>query len=108
MLKLSKVANLMATKKPAKSAVKPAAKLVEWQYAVTDWGEAGAAFLSSQGDERNAQKDILCDSLDYLCPISAFLIGNRKVKETGVFTTDITFVRVGSDGAKMPLVEGRS
>ncbi len=29
-------------------------------------------------------------------------------EETGVFTTDITFVRIGADGAKMPIGEGRS
>ena len=27
-------------------------------------------------------------------------------EETGVFTTDITFVRIGADGAKMPIEEG--
>ena len=29
-------------------------------------------------------------------------------EETGVFTTDITFVRIGSDGAKMPIGEEHS
>ena len=32
----------------------------------------------------------------------------QSSEETGVFTTDITFVRIGADGAKMPIVEGRS
>ena len=34
-------------------------ELVEWQYAVIDGGDAGAAFLGSQGDIWDAQKDIL-------------------------------------------------
>ena len=53
-------------------------ELVEWQYAVIDGGEAGAAFLGSQGDEWDAQKDILCDTLGSLCAISIFLIGNAR------------------------------
>lgn len=55
-------------------------ELIEWQYAVIDGGEAGAAFLGSQGDEWDAQKDILCDTLGALCAVSAFLITNRKDK----------------------------
>ena len=47
-------------------------ELVEWQYAVIDGGEAGAAFLGSQGDEWDAQKDILCDTLGAICAIAAF------------------------------------
>ena len=38
-------------------------ELVEWWYAVVNGGEAGAAFLGSQGDVWDAQKDILCDTL---------------------------------------------
>lgn len=49
-------------------------ELVEWQYAVIDGGEAGAAFLGSQGDEWDAQKDILCDTLGALCAVTAFLV----------------------------------
>ena len=48
-------------------------ELVEWQYAVIDGGEAGAAFLGSQGDEWDAQKDILCDTLGALCAVAIFL-----------------------------------
>lgn len=37
-------------------------ELVEWIYAVIDGGTVGAAFLGSQGDIWDAQKDILCDT----------------------------------------------
>lgn len=53
-------------------------ELVEWQYAVIDGGEAGAAFLGSQGDEWDAQKDIFCDTLGALCSVTAFMFSNRK------------------------------
>ncbi len=48
-------------------------ELVEWIYAVLDGGDAGAAFLGSQGDVWDAQKDILCDTLGALCAAGAFL-----------------------------------
>jgi putative membrane protein len=37
-------------------------ELIEWVYAVTAGGEAGAAFLGSQGDIWDAQKDMLADT----------------------------------------------
>ena len=54
-------------------------EIVEWLYAVIDGGEAGAAFLGSQGDEWDAQKDILCDTLGALCAAIVFRLSNRKV-----------------------------
>lgn len=59
-------------------------ELVEWQYAVIDGGEAGAAFLGSQGDEWDAQKDILCDTVGALCAVAAFLACGRKDRLDGV------------------------
>ena len=53
-------------------------EIVEWLYAVIDGGEAGAAFLGSQGDEWDAQKDILCDTLGALCSALLFLLLNRN------------------------------
>ena len=53
-------------------------ELVEWQYAVIEGGEAGAAFLGSQGDIWDAQKDILCDTLGALCASALFLSGERR------------------------------
>ena len=38
-------------------------ELVEWSYAEIDGGDAGAAFLGSQGDIWDAQKDMLMDTL---------------------------------------------
>ena len=55
-------------------------ELVEWQYAVIDGGDAGAAFLGSQGDIWDAQKDILCDALGALCASALFLCGTRHFK----------------------------
>jgi len=57
-------------------------ELVEWQYAVIEGGDAGAAFLGSQGDIWDAQKDILCDTLGAICSSGLFLwcvqsTGNR-------------------------------
>ena len=53
-------------------------EIVEWLYAVIDGGEAGAAFLGSQGDVWDAQKDILCDTLGALCASTLFLVRERK------------------------------
>ena len=53
-------------------------EIVEWLYAAIDGGEAGAAFLGSQGDEWDAQKDILCDTLVALCSAALFMVLNRN------------------------------
>ena len=53
-------------------------EIVEWLYAVIDGGEAGAAFLGSQGDVWDAQKDILCDTLGAICSTALFLCWERK------------------------------
>jgi putative membrane protein len=36
-------------------------EIIEWIYAAAEGGSAGAAFLGSQGDIWDAQKDMLCD-----------------------------------------------
>jgi putative membrane protein len=38
-------------------------ELIEWWYAITAGGDAGAAFLGSQGDIWDAQEDMLADTL---------------------------------------------
>jgi putative membrane protein len=53
-------------------------ELVEWIYAVYDGGEMGAAFLGSQGDIWDAQKDILCDTLGGLVAGALFVKLNSK------------------------------
>ena len=56
-------------------------ELVEWQYAVIEGGAAGAAFLGSQGDVWDAQKDILCDTLGALCASTLFLVGAKREEQ---------------------------
>lgn len=45
-------------------------EIVEWWYADLAGGENGIAFLGSQGDIWDAQKDMLCDTLGALCALS--------------------------------------
>ena len=52
-------------------------EIVEWLYAAIDGGEAGAAFLGSQGDVWDAQKDILCDTLGALCAAVSYWVCRR-------------------------------
>lgn len=49
-------------------------ELVEWLYAEWDGGTAGAAFLGSQGDVWDAQKDMLMDTLGALLGSGLFLV----------------------------------
>ena len=49
--------------------------------AVIDGGEAGAAFLGSQGDEWDAQKDILYDTFGAVCSAVLLLFFNRNEQE---------------------------
>jgi putative membrane protein len=53
-------------------------ELIEWQYAVKEGGSAGAAFLGSQGDVWDAQKDMLMDTLG---AIFVSLIGLFTIKK---------------------------
>lgn len=52
-------------------------ELVEWIYAEVDGGSAGAAFLGSQGDPWDAQKDMLMDSLGAVLGALLFLVHER-------------------------------
>ena len=47
-------------------------------YAEVEGGAAGAAFLGSQGDVWDAQKDILCDTLGAICSSGLFLWCDRR------------------------------
>ena len=65
-------------------------ELVEWQYAVIDGGDAGAAFLGSQGDVWDAQKDILCDTLGALCAAVVFVArGAHRTTDSGVLCPNV-------------------
>lgn len=54
-------------------------ELIEWWYAAADGGSSGAAFLGSQGDVWDAQKDMLADTLGALVATSVFFARGRKV-----------------------------
>jgi putative membrane protein len=55
-------------------------ELIEWIFAVTNGGSAGIAFLGSQGDIWDAQKDMLADTLGAIFAASLFLWKFRKIK----------------------------
>lgn len=52
-------------------------ELVEWLYAEWDGGTAGAAFLGSQGDVWDAQKDMLMDTLGAMLGSGLFMACSR-------------------------------
>lgn len=53
-------------------------ELIEWQFAVLNDAAAGTAFLGSQGDIWDAQKDILADTLGALVAVGLFWLVRRK------------------------------
>ena len=52
-------------------------EIVEWAYAEIDGGDAGQAFLGSQGDIWDAQKDMLLDALGAMLAAGIFLVQQR-------------------------------
>ncbi len=52
-------------------------ELIEWIYAASAAPEAGLAYLGSQGDIWDAQKDMLADTLGALVAISLFFIKHK-------------------------------
>lgn len=61
-------------------------ELIEWAYAATQAPELGAAFLGSQGDIWDAQKDMLSDTLGAVCALALYACIPRKEdqKEIGL------------------------
>ncbi|WP_303310374.1 DUF2238 domain-containing protein [Hymenobacter sp. BT730] len=54
-------------------------EIIEWIYAVTAGGTAGAAFLGSQGDIWDAQKDMLADTSGAVLALILYaLLGRNK------------------------------
>ena len=53
-------------------------KDLEWIYAEIDGGSTGQAFLGSQGDEWDAQKDMLLDTLGGALAAFIFYMQNRR------------------------------
>lgn len=47
-------------------------EIIEWWYAALAGGDEGIAFLGSQGDIWDAQKDMLCDTLGAITALSLF------------------------------------
>ncbi len=52
-------------------------EMIEWWFAATYGGEAGAAFLGSQGDIWDAQKDMLMDTLGGVTSLGIFFISSQ-------------------------------
>lgn len=50
-------------------------ELIEWWYAAAEGGVSGAAFLGSQGDVWDAQKDMLADTLGAILATTVFFRG---------------------------------
>ena len=53
-------------------------EIIEWWYAANADAAAGAAFLGSQGDIWDAQKDMLADGLGSIVATGMFFLLNRK------------------------------
>jgi putative membrane protein len=53
-------------------------EIVEWLYAVAEGGDAGAAFLGSQGDVWDAQKDMLADTLGAVFAVALHALARRR------------------------------
>jgi putative membrane protein len=60
------------------AAVAMSYELIEWIYAATANPEAGIAYLGSQGDIWDAQKDMLADTLGALTATSVFFLTRLK------------------------------
>jgi putative membrane protein len=54
-------------------------ELIEWWYAASAGGASGAAFLGSQGDPWDAQKDMLADTLGAVLATAVFFVRRRAV-----------------------------
>jgi len=52
-------------------------EMFEWWFAVTFGGDAGIAFLGSQGDIWDAQKDMLMDTLGAVLALTGFFARYR-------------------------------
>lgn len=59
-------------------------EIMEWQYAVIKGGDSGIAFLGSQGDIWDAQKDMLADGLGAVCAVLFFCRRHRTRLREGL------------------------
>ncbi|MEF3692037.1 MAG: DUF2238 domain-containing protein, partial [Candidatus Moraniibacteriota bacterium] len=56
-------------------------EIIEWIYAASSDPEAGIAYLGSQGDIWDAQKDMLADTLGAITAVLLFFIIRKPKKE---------------------------
>lgn len=54
-------------------------EIIEWWYAELAGGDEGIAFLGSQGDIWDAQKDMLCDTLGAISSLIVFGMQKHKI-----------------------------
>ncbi|MDN3680668.1 DUF2238 domain-containing protein [Vibrio tapetis subsp. quintayensis] len=54
-------------------------EIIEWWYAELAGGDEGIAFLGSQGDIWDAQKDMLCDTLGAVSALVLFHFNSRQM-----------------------------
>jgi len=59
-------------------------EIIEWLYAVSSDPEAGAAFLGSQGDIWDAQRDMLADGLGAIVAVGIFWLTRGFSTEMGL------------------------
>lgn len=64
--------------------VASAYEIIEWLYAVSSDPEAGAAFLGSQGDIWDAQKDMLADGLGSIAAVALFAFMRRTAIRSSI------------------------
>lgn len=54
-------------------------EIIEWWYAELAGGDEGIAFLGSQGDIWDAQKDMLCDTLGAITALALFSFNSKSM-----------------------------
>ena len=55
-------------------------EIIEWWYAAIAGGDEGIAFLGSQGDIWDAQKDMLCDTMGAILSLVLLTTQRRLAK----------------------------
>ncbi|WP_104402114.1 DUF2238 domain-containing protein [Vibrio penaeicida] len=65
--------------------VAAAYEIIEWWYADLAGGNEGIAFLGSQGDIWDAQRDMLCDTLGAITALGVFLFNYKNLDNSVEF-----------------------
>ena len=66
----------------AMMSVAAAYEIIEWWYADLAGGDEGIAFLGSQGDIWDAQRDMLCDTLGAVTALGVFLYKYKSLESS--------------------------